>query len=67
MLLGDQPDQFLALSLGNLSRNADVFFFFGFVLYGSIMLLPLFLQTLMGYDATLAGWALAQSASSSRP
>jgi MFS transporter, DHA2 family, multidrug resistance protein len=36
-----------------------IMFFFGFVLYGSIMLLPLFLQTLMGYDATLAGWALA--------
>jgi len=34
-------------------------FFFGFVLYGSIVLLPLFLQTLMGYDATLAGMALA--------
>jgi DHA2 family multidrug resistance protein len=34
-------------------------FFFGFVLYGSIMLLPLYLQTLMGYNATLAGWALA--------
>jgi DHA2 family multidrug resistance protein len=34
-------------------------FFFGFVLYGSIMLLPLYLQTVMGYDATLAGMSLA--------
>lgn len=34
-------------------------FFVGFVLYGSVMLLPLFLQTLMGYDAVTAGWALA--------
>ncbi len=43
----------------NYAAGVTIFFFFGFVLYGSIMLLPLFLQTLMGYDATLAGWALA--------
>jgi|UniRef100_A0A7V6DNG4 DHA2 family multidrug resistance protein len=43
----------------NYSAGVTIFFFFGFVLYGSIMLLPLYLQTLMGYDATLAGWALA--------
>jgi len=36
-----------------------IMFFFGFALYGSIVLLPLYLQTLMGYDATLAGLALA--------
>jgi DHA2 family multidrug resistance protein len=43
----------------NYAAGVTIMFFFGFVLYGSIMLLPLYLQTLMGYDATLAGWALA--------
>ncbi len=43
----------------NYSSGTTIMFFFGFVLYGSIMLLPLFLQTLLGYDATTAGWALA--------
>lgn len=43
----------------NYAAGVTIMFFFGFVLYGSIMLLPLFLQTIMGYDATLAGWALA--------
>jgi DHA2 family multidrug resistance protein len=43
----------------NYAAGTTIMFFFGFVLYGSIMLLPLFLQTLMGYDATTAGWALA--------
>jgi DHA2 family multidrug resistance protein len=35
-----------------------IMFFFGFALYGSVMLLPLYLQLLMGYTATLAGLAL---------
>ncbi|OGP69844.1 MAG: EmrB/QacA family drug resistance transporter [Deltaproteobacteria bacterium RBG_13_60_28] len=43
----------------NYAAGTTIMFFFGFVLYGSIMLLPLFLQTLMGYDATLAGTSLA--------
>ncbi|HZE21729.1 MAG TPA: DHA2 family efflux MFS transporter permease subunit, partial [Desulfobaccales bacterium] len=43
----------------NYASGTTIMFFFGYVLYGSIMLLPLFLQTLMGYDATLAGYALA--------
>ncbi len=43
----------------NYASGITIMFFFGFVLYGSIVLLPLFLQTLMGYDATLAGMALA--------
>lgn len=34
-------------------------FFVGFCLYSSIVLIPLFLQTLMGYTATLAGMVLA--------
>jgi DHA2 family multidrug resistance protein len=46
----------------NYAAGTTIMFFFGFVLYGSIMLLPLFLQTLMGYDATLAGTSLAWAA-----
>ncbi len=30
----------------------------GFVLYGSIVLIPIFLQTLLGYSALEAGWAM---------
>lgn len=44
----------LSFSAGNLTM-----FMVGFCLYSSIMLIPLFLQTLMGYDATLAGMVLA--------
>ncbi|MGC4051332.1 MAG: DHA2 family efflux MFS transporter permease subunit [Paludibaculum sp.] len=31
----------------------------GFVLYGSLVLLPIWLQTLLGYPSLQAGWALA--------
>jgi DHA2 family multidrug resistance protein len=34
-------------------------FALGFVLYGSTMLLPLFLQTLLGYSAMQSGWVLS--------
>ncbi len=44
----------ISFSAGNL-----IMFMVGFCLYSSIMLIPLFLQTLMGYDATLAGMVLA--------
>jgi DHA2 family multidrug resistance protein len=44
----------VSFSVGNLTM-----FMVGFCLYSSIMLIPLFLQTLMGYDATLAGMVLA--------
>ncbi len=44
----------VAFSAGNF-----LMFIFGFCLYSAIMLIPLFLQTLMGYDATLAGMVLA--------
>lgn len=44
----------ISFSAGNL-----IMFIVGFCLYSSIMLIPLFLQTLMGYDATLAGMVLA--------
>jgi DHA2 family multidrug resistance protein len=34
-------------------------FVLGFVLYGSMALLPIFLQTLLGYTASLSGWVLS--------
>ena len=34
-------------------------FVLGFVLYGSLALLPIFLQTLLGYTALLSGWVLS--------
>ena len=43
----------------NFLLAAFTMFMLGFVLYGSTVLLPLFLQTLMGYTATLAGLALS--------
>ena len=45
----------------NVSFSAGNFIMFmvGFCLYSSIMLIPLFLQTLMGYTATKAGMVLA--------
>jgi DHA2 family multidrug resistance protein len=45
----------------NISFSAGNFIMFvvGFCLYSSIMLIPLFLQTLMGYSATDAGMVLA--------
>ncbi len=43
----------LTFSTGNL-----VMFFAFFNLFGSIVLLPIYLQTLMGYNATLAGMVL---------
>jgi DHA2 family multidrug resistance protein len=46
--------RYLSFSAGNF-----LMFIFGFCLYSAIMLIPLFLQTLMGYDATLAGMVLA--------
>jgi DHA2 family multidrug resistance protein len=41
------------------SAGNFLMFVFGFCLYSAIMLIPLLLQTLMGYDATLAGMVLA--------
>jgi MFS transporter, DHA2 family, multidrug resistance protein len=45
----------------NVSFSAGNFIMFmvGFCLYSSIVLIPLFLQTLMGYNATRAGMVLA--------
>ncbi len=44
----------ISFSAGNL-----IMFVVGFALYSSIMLIPLFLQTLMGYSATDAGMVMA--------
>src|SRR5512133_647622 len=44
----------VSFSAGNL-----IMFVVGFALYSSIMLIPLFLQTLMGYSATDAGMVMA--------
>jgi DHA2 family multidrug resistance protein len=44
----------VSFAAGNL-----IMFIVGFCLYSSIMLIPLFLQTLMGYTATHAGMVLA--------
>ncbi len=44
----------LSFSAGNF-----IMFMIGFCLYGSVVMLPLFLQTLMGYTATMAGMVMA--------
>lgn len=44
----------IGFTMGNLIQ-----FFSFFVLFGSIVLLPIFVQRFLGYTAFLAGWALA--------
>ncbi|MGA7829037.1 MAG: DHA2 family efflux MFS transporter permease subunit [Geobacteraceae bacterium] len=41
------------------SSGNFIMFIVGFCLYGSVVMIPLFLQTLMGYNATMAGMVLA--------
>jgi MFS transporter, DHA2 family, multidrug resistance protein len=41
------------------STGNFIMFMVGFCLYGSVVMLPLFLQTLMGYSATQAGMVMA--------
>ncbi len=43
----------------NFAMGVLTMFVLGFVLYGSILLLPVFLQQLLGYTATLAGLVLS--------
>jgi len=43
----------------NLSVSVFLIYILGFVLYGSTVLLPIFLQTLMGYDALTSGMVLS--------
>ncbi len=43
----------------NYAPSVILIFALGVILYGSLVLLPLFLQTLLGYSATLSGLALS--------
>ena len=43
----------------NYAMATGMLFVLGFVLYGSLALLPIFLQTLLGYTASLSGWILS--------
>jgi len=43
----------------NFAIASFLMFMLGFILFGSTVLLPLFLQTLMGYSATTAGLAIS--------
>ncbi|HZT32614.1 MAG TPA: DHA2 family efflux MFS transporter permease subunit [Bryobacteraceae bacterium] len=43
----------------NFALSTATMYMLGFVLYGSTTLLPIFLQTLMGYTATLSGLVLS--------
>ncbi len=43
----------------NFAVSTAFMFLLGFVLYGSTMLLPVMLQTLLGYNATLSGMVLS--------
>jgi len=43
----------------NFAMSTVLLFAMGFVLYGSMALLPIFLQTLLGYTAFLSGWILS--------
>lgn len=43
----------------NFAISTFMMFMLGFILYGSTMLLPLFLQTMLGYTATQSGMALS--------
>ena len=43
----------------NFAMATVMLFVLGFVLYGSLALLPIFLQTLLGYTASLSGWILS--------
>jgi DHA2 family multidrug resistance protein len=57
-----QKDPLVDLHLlrnGNFALTAIVMFMLGTVLYGSLVLLPIFLQTLMGYTAMLSGLVLS--------
>jgi len=43
----------------NFAISTLMLFILGFVLYGSLALLPIFLQTLLGYTSMLSGWVLS--------
>ncbi len=55
----DPVVDFRLLKDRNFAISTMTMFMLGFVLYGSTMALPLFLQTLLGYTATQSGMALS--------
>jgi len=55
----DPVVDFRLLKDRNFAISTFALFILGFVLYGSTMALPLFLQTLLGYTATQSGMALS--------
>lgn len=55
----DPVVDFHLLKERNFAISTATMFILGFVLYGSTMALPLFLQTLLGYTATQSGLALS--------
>ena len=55
----DPVVEFHLLKERNFAISTLTMFILGFVLYGSTMALPLFLQTLLGYTATQSGMALS--------
>ena len=55
----DPVVDFRLLKERNFAISTMTMFILGFVLYGSTMALPLFLQTLLGYTATQSGMALS--------
>jgi DHA2 family multidrug resistance protein len=55
----DPVVNFRLLQNRNFGLATFTMFLLGFVLYGSTVLLPIFLQTLMGYTALLSGLALS--------
>jgi MFS transporter, DHA2 family, multidrug resistance protein len=60
LLRKDQPILDLRLLKDrNFAVSTIMLFVLGFVLYGSLAVLPIFLQTLLGYTASLSGWILS--------
>jgi DHA2 family multidrug resistance protein len=56
----DQPVvDFRILKNGNFALAALIMYAVGFTLYGSTTILPIFLQTVLGYTATLSGLVLS--------
>ena len=55
----DPVVDFRMLKDRNFALATCVMYVIGFVLYGSTMLMPVYLQTLMGYTATLSGLVLS--------
>lgn len=58
----DPVIQLRLLADRNFGLSVFIMLLFGFVLYGSTVLLPLFMQTLLGYTALLSGLAVSPGA-----